>query len=56
MTPPALLAMIFDRARTSALGAFNLMVDRPFHVDLNQTPLHAQLDICNQPWRHETQQ
>jgi hypothetical protein len=44
MPPKTLLPMILDRGRAAALGAFDLVIDRPLDVNLHELLLHTQID------------
>lgn len=55
MSPSTFLAMILNRAAATALGAFNVMIDRPLHVDLDEFVFHSQVNIGDEPWWNEAQ-
>ena len=47
MPPPALLAVIFDRTRSPALGALRLVAFRPLDINLDETIYGIKVDVSD---------
>jgi hypothetical protein len=55
MPPPPLFTVVFDEAVFLADGTLDLLVGRPFYVDVDSLRGHIQIDTDDSPWWNKAQ-